>query len=230
VIAEAGKQSAILFPIFTNGTAMQEQDYTMLDTHRNLIPILSVEGDETATDNRRGSGVHTKLTDTMRKLADIKLLFGASITVTNANLNNVTDAAFVDGLFEKGCKIIFYVEYIPFDAGIQALSETERGVLEKKIAELRKKDMIFVSFPGDEKGSDGCLAAGRGFFHISANGDAEPCPFSPYSDTNLRDLPLKEALQSPLFRKIISGDVLRGEHKGGCTLFEQKELVEGLLR
>ena len=56
---------------------------------------------------------------------------------------------------------------------------------------------LFVNVPGDEKDFGGCLSAGRGFVHVSAEGDLEPCPFAPYSDVNLRDKPLKEALQSP---------------------------------
>ena len=89
--------------------------------------------------------------------------------------------------------------------------------------------MIFISFPGEEKDMGGCLAAGRGFFHIAANGDAEPCPFSPYSDTNLRDIPLKDALRSPLFTKLKSEGILQKEHTGGCVLFEQKDAVSSLL-
>lgn len=47
--------------------------------------------------------------------------------------------------------------------------------------------MVFLSFSGDEKYVGGCLAAGRGFFHINANGEVEPCPFSPYSDVNSKE-------------------------------------------
>jgi MoaA/NifB/PqqE/SkfB family radical SAM enzyme len=90
--------------------------------------------------------------------------------------------------------------------------------------------MVLISFPGDEKTSGGCLAAGRGFFHINSHGGAEPCPFSPYSDINVSNTSLKEALQSPLFTKLQSGDVLMEEHAGGCVLFEKKEQLEKLLK
>lgn len=52
---------------------------------------------------------------------------------------------------------------------------------------------------GDEKSYGGCVAAGRGFFHINSHGGAEPCLFSPYSDINVRDTSLWEALKSKLF-------------------------------
>ena len=90
--------------------------------------------------------------------------------------------------------------------------------------------MVFISFPGDERASGGCLAAGRGFFHINASGGAEPCPFSPYSDTSLVHTSLKEALQSPLFSRLQESGSLEKFHTGGCALFEQEQLVKDLLQ
>ena len=120
------------------------------------------------------------------------------------------------------------MEYVPVDVSTKTLNLTdkERGYLENEQANLRKsyKDMIFISFPGDEKYSGGCLAAGRGFFHINSNGGAEPCPFSPFSDTNLKNSSLSDALQSPLFKKLSKEDMLLGEHKGGCVL-DRKSVV-----
>ena len=89
--------------------------------------------------------------------------------------------------------------------------------------------MVFISFPGDEKSSGGCLAAGRGFFHINSHGGAEPCPFSPYSDINVRDKSLKEAMNSPLFTALRNGGILEDDHKGGCVLYEKRTQVQSLL-
>ena len=93
----------------------------------------------------------------------------------------------------------------------------------------RKRRMVFISFPGDEKSSGGCVAAGRGFFHINSHGGAEPCPFSPYSDTNVRDSSLGEALDSHLFQSLRNGNYLMEEHAGGCVLYEKRKEVEALL-
>ena len=229
VIAAAAKRPEVLFPIFTNGTAMRENDYSMLNTYRNLLPIISVEGDEVMTDSRRGTGVHSNLTNTMQRLDKMGIMFGASITVTSKNIEYVTDETFINELYRKGCKIVFYIEYVPVESIELAFTDIERDLLENRLVTLRQKDMLFISFPGDEKESGGCLAAGRGFFHISANGNAEPCPFSPYSDTNLRNIPLREALKSPLFKKLTNGNILLKDHKGGCVLFEQKDIVSNLL-
>ena len=89
--------------------------------------------------------------------------------------------------------------------------------------------MVYIAFPGDEKNSGGCVAAGRGFFHINSHGGAEPCPFSPYSDINVRDSSLRAALKSPLFQALQAEGVLLEDHPGGCVLHEKRAQVESLL-
>ena len=88
---------------------------------------------------------------------------------------------------------------------------------------------MYVSFPGDEKSSGGCFAAGRGFFHINSHGGAEPCPFSPYSDISVKDTSLCEAISSPLFTALRDGDILLDDHEGGCVLYQKRVLVESLV-
>ena len=112
-----------------------------------------------------------------------------------------------------------------------ALSDAQRDELLAEVARVRTdyQEMVFVSFPGDEKSSGGCIAAGRGFFHINSHGGAEPCPFSPYSDVNVRNTSLKEALHSKLFGLLRDSDVLKDDHKGGCVLFEKRDQVQAFL-
>lgn len=232
VIEAASEYKKIMFPVFTNGTLIQEKNITLFDKHRNLLPVLSIEGDLTLTDSRRGSGVYTRLLSSMQSFREKSIFFGASVTVTKENLAYITDETFVKLLYEQGCKVIIYVEYVPVNAATEelALSEREREELDKRLlyARMQYQDMIMVSFPGDEKSSGGCLAAGRGFFHINSDGSAEPCPFSPYSDTNIKDCSLLEALQSPLFHKLSDENILLREHTGGCVLFEQEDLVKAV--
>ena len=71
--------------------------------------------------------------------------------------------------------------------------------------------------PWDEEEHGGCLAAGRGFIHINARGDVEPCPFAPFSDANLRDMPLERALRSPFLATMRAHRSLFTETEGGCA-------------
>jgi MoaA/NifB/PqqE/SkfB family radical SAM enzyme len=88
--------------------------------------------------------------------------------------------------------------------------------------------MLMVTLPGDEEKYGGCLASGRGFLHISSTGALEACPFAPYSDTNIKDMPLREALKSGLLREIRDNHHLLKESRGGCALNENKEWIKSL--
>ena len=91
-----------------------------------------------------------------------------------------------------------------------------------------KYPSLFIAVPWDEDDVGGCLSAGRGFVHINATGDLEPCPFAPFSDTNVRENTLKDALQSKLCAKIRQIPELSREKGGGCVLWKERELVQSL--
>ena len=234
VIEAAGKKQNILFPILTNGTFLNERYFELFDRCRNLIPIMSIEGEREVTDARRGKGIYDRLIANMSEFHRRGLIFGTSVTVTTENLHEVSSDAFLQKLSDRGCKAVIFVEYVPVTDESRELApgEAEREILRSEIARLRAEhpEMVYISFPGDEKDSGGCVAAGRGFFHINSHGGAEPCPFSPYSDVNVRDTSLREAMNSGLFRALRYNGHLLEDHVGGCVLYEKRELVEQLLR
>lgn len=233
VILKACDFPEILFPVFTNGTLLNDFYFDLIDNNRNIVPILSIEGDEKLTDSRRGEGVYSQLIESMKHMKDNNLIFGASITVTSKNLDYAFSEEFISKLYDMGCKVLFFIEYVPVDVNAKdlAISDKQRDYLLNEINELRKSnpDMLFMSFPGDEKESGGCLAAGRGFFHINSHGGAEPCPASPYSDINVKETSILEALESDLFRSLRSNGLLMDHHEGGCVLFEHEKEVQELL-
>ena len=136
-------------------------------------------------------------------------------------------------MYDLGSKVLFFIEYVPVDLSATnlVLSDSKRDYLFDEINNLREKypDMLFMSFPGDEKESGGCLAAGRGFFHINSHGGAEPCPASPYSDINVKDTTVLEALESNFFKSLRDNGLLMSHNEGGCVLFEHEKEVQRLL-
>ena len=225
----------MIFPIFTNGTMIGATYLDFFKSHLNMIPVISLEGDAAATDSRRGKGVYQRALQSMQGLKEAHLFYGVSITVTTENYESVTSSQYLSQLHDRGCQLVFYVEYVPMDESTAHLAFSDEHVakMEQILSERRAtaaRDMVLLSFPGDEKALGGCLAAGRGFFHIGPDGAAEPCPFSPYSDCNVLQTGLRGALQSPLFRRIRDARALGWEHTGGCTLFEHKDEVEAMLQ
>jgi MoaA/NifB/PqqE/SkfB family radical SAM enzyme len=223
----------IVFPLFTNGLLIDDEMVARFRKQRNLVPVISLEGHEGQTDDRRGRGVYGHLLQTLRALGDANVFFGVSLTATRLNLPTITDERFVRDLVDTGSRLFFYVDYVPVQPGTEALALTEAQraqEAEALVALRRNVPALFVAFPGDEEMYGGCLAAGRGFVHISPEGRLEPCPFSPYSDVSLHHVSLREALQSRLLRTIRESDEHLSEVNGGCALWEKRDWVHSLLQ
>ncbi len=222
----------IMFMMFTNGLLINDEVLKRIADSRNIVPLLSLEGYQIDTDGRRGSGVYNVLLKAIAKLKEKQVFWGTSLTMTRTNFDEVTDEEFIKQLVDSGCKFFMLVEYTPVTA------ETEDWVLtedqKSKVVDIRnsfrkKYPALFIALPWDEDEIGGCLSAGRGFVHISAEGNVEPCPFIPYSDTNLRNMPLKDALQSRMLRVIRENHGELKEIKG-CALWEKREWVQSLAK
>jgi len=233
VIESASKIKDTVFPIFTNGTLMNKEYLDLFDKNRNLKLFFSLEGDKEITDARRGLGTFDAVMNSMQLLHFRKIPFGTSITVTTQNLALITSDPYIEMLANSGCRFVIFVEYVPVTESTEGmtLTDSDRITLENEERRLQDKfqKVLFLSFPGDEKYFGGCLAAGRGFFHINPYGDAEACPFSPFSDRSLVDYSLIDAIRSPFFKKLAEKSLVGGEHTGGCALFSKKDSVAGIL-
>lgn len=222
----------MIFPVFTNGLLVDEAMAMSFKKQKNIIPVISLEGSLIHTDARRGQGVFESVLQSYRLLKAAGALFGASITVTRENFDNVTSGTFMEELAGLGASLVFFIEYIPCSDNSKSsvITNEQRLMLKQKLEDYRRQyAMILVSFPGDEEVFGGCLAAGRGFVHISSSGRLEPCPFSPFSDISLKDHSLKEALKSKFLVKIRENHDGLSEHEGGCALWENREWVSRLL-
>jgi MoaA/NifB/PqqE/SkfB family radical SAM enzyme len=195
----------ILFAVFTNGLLIDDTVAREMRGTKNLVPMISVEGFREETDARRGTGVYDRLREVFACLNKNGIFFGCSVTVTSANAGLVTSDRFVREMTDAGARAVVFVAYVPVEPETGHLvldSGTQRRVNERCAEFSRNYPAIFIGFPGDEKAYGGCLAAGRGFVHISASGDLEACPAAPFSDRNVTGVSLREALGSPLLLRI----------------------------
>lgn len=222
----------IIFFMFTNGLLITDEMVARFKAQRNIVPLISQEGYETDTDGRRGDGVYERLQGTIRKLKNQDVFFGTSLTLTRNNFDITTGEKFIQSLNGLGCKLLLFVEYTPIKGGTEdwVITSEQRIKLSALLTEYRRRhSTLFVSVPGDEKDFGGCLSAGRGFVHISAGGDVEPCPFAPYSDSNLSNMTLKEALQSNFLKAVRASEDHLDETGGSCALFTRRDWVQSLL-
>ena len=225
------KYKDTLFVMFTNGLLIDEDKMLELKQIKNLVPTFSLEGDEGATDRRRGAGIYKNTLTIMRKMDERKIMFGSSITLTRENYDVVMNHDYLESLDNSGCRALFLIEYVPCEGDPElCLSEEQKEDLLKQIEVISDNySMLPIALPGDEEKFGGCLAAGRGFLHISSSGNVEACPFAPFSDVNLKDVSFTDALSSRLLGKIRENHHLLEEAEGGCALFENREWVEELV-
>ncbi|MFC2113607.1 radical SAM protein [Bacteroidota bacterium] len=229
LLEAASKSRETIFPVFTNGTLLDSDKIRFFKKHRNLLPVLSIEGDEERTDDRRGVGLYARVISAAEVLRRSKVFYGLSITLTRNNYAQVTDPSYLEHYHKLGCRLFFFIEYVPADSrdANNCLSPEQKKRLKGQLTTLREQvPALYVCLPGEEEQYGGCLAAGRGFVHISSTGDLEPCPFAPYSDSNIINMPLTNALDSLLLNRIRSSHHLLKESAGGCTLWENREWVE----
>ncbi|HTY81207.1 MAG TPA: radical SAM protein, partial [Dehalococcoidales bacterium] len=164
-----GEHEDMIFFVFTNGTLINDGLADRMKRLRNLVPIISLEGDCTQTDDRRGKGVFKSLEAVIQKLQKRGIFYGTSITLTKNNFNTVTDGALVKDLYKSGCKLYFFVEYTPIDSSTESweVSNEQRKIMAERVAGFRKQHKaLFINLPEDEKDFGGCLSSGRGFVHI----------------------------------------------------------------
>lgn len=227
------KHPGIIFVLFTNGLLIKEEDIRLLRKQKNVLPILSLEGYELETDKRRGEGVYDNALHLMQRFSQERIFFGNSITITRRNFTTVTGEEFIGKLADLGCKVFFFINFIAVQSGTENLVLTQEqvdGLIEIMEAYRHLHHALFLAFPGSEIDFGGCLAAGKGFVHINAEGEVQPCPFSPYSDANLNEVSLIEAFQSPLLRVIRADSKRLDESNGMCALWNKRAWVAELAK
>ncbi|MEJ2111948.1 MAG: radical SAM protein, partial [Acidobacteriota bacterium] len=197
------KHRDMYFLVFTNGTMIDELLVRELARLGNVSPAISLEGYEEETDNRRGSGVHTRVLRSMDLLRSKGVLFGASITYARNNVDVVTQDSFIEYMIDRGILFAWYFMFIPVgkDPVLQLVPTPEQRIYcGRRVAEMRKKYGVFIAdFWNDGPLVGGCLAGARRYMHVLNSGRIEACVFAHFGVDNIREKTLLDAANSPFF-------------------------------
>lgn len=233
LIAICEKHSDCQFLSFTNATLIDEAFADDMLRVKNFIPAISVEGFESATDGRRGDGTYQKVVRAMKLLKEKRLPFGLSCCYTSQNLDSISSFEFIDQMVEWGAKFVWYFHYMPVgnDAVLDLLpNPKQREFMYHRIREIRRTKPIFaMDFQNDGEYVGGCIAGGRRYLHINANGDVDPCVFIHYSDSNIREKTLLECLQSPIFMEYHKEQPFNENHLRPCPMLENPEKLRAMV-
>lgn len=219
------------FAAFTNGTLIDREFVQEILRLKNFIPIISVEGFEADTDFRRGKGTFSMVKKATQLLKAYRLPFGLSCCYTNKNVEVIGSEEYFEQMIEWGAKFCWFFTYMPIgkDAVPELMATAEqRAYMYQQIRKFRETKPLFtLDFWNDGEYAEGCIAGGRRYLHINANGDIEPCAFIHYSDSNIHEKTILEALQSPLFMAYHNGQPFNSNHLRPCPLLDNpKALVE----
>ena len=233
IIELCRKHNDCVFFAYTNGTLVDEALCKQMQEVGNLFLALSVEGEPDVNDMRRGEGVYNKVMHAMDLLKEHGLVFGTSICYTSANYKSVTSDEFIKMLVDKGCRYALYFHYMPVgnDASPELLlTPDQREEMYRAIRKFRSTKAIFtLDFQNDAEFVGGCIAGGRRYLHINANGDIDPCVFIHYSDSNIREKTLLEALQSPMMMAYHDGQPFNDNMYRPCPMLENPEKLQQMV-
>lgn len=233
IIKLCEKHSDCIFLCFTNSTLIDEKFADDMLRVKNFVPAISLEGFEDATDLRRGEGVYNKVINAIEILRRKKLLFGISACYTSANFESITSEAFYDKLIELGAYFVWFFHYMPVgnDAAVELLPTPEqREETYRRIRDYRARKPLFaMDFQNDAEFVGGCIAGGRRYLHINANGDIDPCVFVHYSDSNIRNKTLLEALKSPMLMAYHNGQPFNENMLRPCPMLENPDKLRQMV-
>ena len=233
VIRLCEKHNDCVFHAFTNGTLVDDEFCQEMQRVGNLSLSISLEGYEEVNDGRRGKGVYQKVMHAMDLLKTYGLIFGTSICYTRANIETVTSDKFLDMIIEKGCRYAWYFHYMPVgnDAAADLLPTPEQRI--KMYDSVRRfratKSLFTMDFQNDAEYVGGCIAGGRRYLHINANGDVDPCVFIHFSNANIKECTLLEALKSPIFMEYHKGQPFNKNMLRPCPMLENPELLRKMV-
>lgn len=227
------KHSDCVFLSFTNATLIDEAFADEMLRVGNFVPAISLEGFEEATDFRRGEGVYQKVTKAIEILRKKKLIYGISCCYTSANYESITSEEFYDSLIDLGAYFVWFFHYMPVgnDAVPELLPTPEQrmGVYEKIRRYRVTKSLFAMDFQNDAEYVGGCIAGGHRYLHINANGDIDPCVFIHYSDSNIREKSLLEALQSPMMMAYHDNQPFNENMLRPCPMLENPEKLREMV-
>jgi len=224
--------SDVYFQVYTNGTLIDEPTAQALSRLGNVLPAVSVEGWEEATDARRGRGGFKKVLLAMARLREAGVLFGFSATATRQNNELISSDEFVRFWIDQGCFIGWYFNYLPIgkkpDLALMPTPE-QRIYRRKRLIEMRQNlPIILADFWNDGPLVGGCIAGDR-YLHINANGDVEPCVFVHFAVDNIKEKSLAEILNSNFFHSIRQRQPYSANYYRPCMVIDHPHILRDVV-
>ncbi len=221
------------FQVFTNGQLITDELARELRRLGNVTPLVSIEGSEIISDERRGRlNVLSRTLDGLHACLRNKLLTGVCTSLCQTNIDDLLTEAWVDRLIEMGVFYMWYHTYRPVGPEAHAelaLTPEQQLRARRFVVEMRvKKPIGVVDAYYDDRGQALCPAATGFTHHVSPWGDIEPCPIVQFAKETIHDQrPLRETFQRSGFLREFRELAARSTR--GCIVLERPDLLKELV-
>jgi MoaA/NifB/PqqE/SkfB family radical SAM enzyme len=232
------------FLVYTNGTLIDDAIAQRLRDVGNVFPAVSVEGFEHQTDARRGRGIYEQNRRVRRRLGECGVMTGFSATVTRENCEAICTDDFIDLRVDEGDLFGWFFLLQPIGRKPRTdlmVTADQRALLRETVYRWRAEDrpLFLGDFWNDGPLVGGCMAGGKYYFHIYANGDISPCVFSPVACGNVLDILAGRSEyasltafveQHPLFRAFRDEQNRIADRARPCLLIDHPQAFRRLSR
>jgi MoaA/NifB/PqqE/SkfB family radical SAM enzyme len=222
------------FQIFTNGQCITDKIATRLAEIGNATPLISIEGNEIVSNERRGNvDVFKRTLRGLEASLRAGLLTGVATSVCQSNIQELLSESWLRQLIEKGVHYVWYHTYRPVGPNMNAqlaLRPEQLVEVRRFIVEMRTKMPIGIvdAYYGHD-GKALCPMSTGISHHISPYGDVEPCPIIQFAKENIRDergivATIKDSAFLKDFRELTATTTR------GCVVLERPDLVRDLAK
>jgi MoaA/NifB/PqqE/SkfB family radical SAM enzyme len=220
------------FQVFTNGHFITAEVAKELRRMGNVTPLISVEGTEIVSDERRGrQGVYSKTMQGLHNCLDNKVMTGVCTSLCRTNIDDLLTDPWVDRLIEMGVMYTWFHVYRPVGPeacpDLSLTPEQQRRAREFVVRIRAEKPIIVVDAYHDADGRALCPAATGFTHHISPWGDIEPCPVIQMAKESIHEeRPLRETFNESQFLRDFRETAAANTR--GCIIMERPDLLIGL--
>ena len=180
------------FQLFTNGAFLTEEAAQKLRKAGNVSPVISIEGLEQVSDERRGGKqVYASALDALNHSVRAKLFTGVAASICQSNFKELVNRDFLQKLINCGAHYVWYYIYRP--VGTKPCPELLLN--KEQILELRRFlvdarveiPIVIIDTYWDAQGRAVCPGAMGLSHHLSPGGYLEFCPPLQFSKEKITD-------------------------------------------
>ncbi len=223
----------MFFMIYTHGQRIDDAMAERFARLGNIYPAISIEGDETLTDARRGEGAYKRVVASMENLKRHGVLFGFSLTHTQKNHEYSCSDAFMDEMVARGAAFGWVFQYIPVgrDPDLSMVPTGKQRVERREsiLAARKTKPLLVFDFWNDGDSVDGCLAWGRKYLHVTARGYVEPCVFVHFAKDSVHEKSLGECIRSDAFKEMRSKAPFHEDRRRPCPQIDHPHILREIV-